>query len=161
MDNRTVAERFMGMSEDVWSRHANPRSGWSRMTIPPLFALAVWSRDWVGWWCVLAIALVCVWTWANPRVFRTPEDTQSWMSQAVLGERLWLDRSRRSLPEHHRAAPLMIAIVSGIGLFPLAWGLWQLQVWPTLTGLVLILGGKLWFLDRMVWIKSDHDRDEP
>jgi hypothetical protein len=55
----------------------------------------------------------------------------------------------------------MIAIASGIGLLPLAWGLWQLEVWPTLMGLVLILGGKLWFLDRMVWLKSDHGRDEP
>jgi hypothetical protein len=50
LSNRSFAERFMGMSDDVWSRHANPRSGWSRMTIPPLFALAVWSRDWIGWW---------------------------------------------------------------------------------------------------------------
>lgn len=62
MEKRSFAERLMGMSDDVWTHHANPQSGWSRMSIPPLFALAVWSRDWIGWWSLLLIALVFAWT---------------------------------------------------------------------------------------------------
>jgi hypothetical protein len=64
LKNISFTEGLMGMSDDVWSRHANPQSGWSRLSIPPLIALAVWSRDWIGWWSLLAIVLVCVWTWA-------------------------------------------------------------------------------------------------
>lgn len=72
----------MGMSDDVWTLHASPQSGW--------------SRDWIGWWSLLAVILVCLWTWANPRVFQGPESTGSWMSKAVLGERISLDKDRTS-----------------------------------------------------------------
>ncbi len=152
-----VTERLMGMSDNVWTRHTNPLSGWSRMTIPPLFVLAVWSRDWVGWWSLLAIALVCIWTWANPRVFRKPGNIENWMSKAILGERIWLTHHRPSVSTHHRIMPLLIAAASGIGLLPLVWGLWQLHIWPTLLGLVMVIGGKLWFLDRMVWLLHDQN----
>jgi hypothetical protein len=30
-----------------------------------------------------------------------------------------------------------------------------LQVWPVLLGLTLVILGKMWFLDRMVWIYED------
>lgn len=156
MQNKSFLERLMRMSDDVWERHTNPWSGWSRMAIPPLFALAVWSRDWVGAWSLLSIALVGFWIWANPRVFPPPQSTDNWMSKAVLGERQWLDRKRLKLPSHHQNVPLFIAVASGIGLFPFAWGLWHLEIWPALSGLILILGGKLWFLDRMVWLLSTH-----
>jgi hypothetical protein len=31
-------------------------------------------------------------------------------------------------------------------------------VWPGLTGLTLIVGGKLGFLDRMVWLEANYRR---
>jgi len=161
LDNKSFTEQLMTMSDDVWARHANPLSGWSRMSIPPLFALAVWSRDWIGWWSLLAIALVCFWTWANPRVFRKPGDMESWMSKAVLGETLWLNRNRTPHQGHHRTVPLLVASASGVGLLPLTWGIWQFEIWPTLTGLLLIMGGKLWFLDRMVWLVSEQAKHCP
>ncbi len=82
------------------------------------------------------------------------------MSKAVLGERLWLGQNLPSIPDHHRRTPLLIAAVSAIGLLPFSWGLWRLEFWPTLTGLVLIMGGKLWFLDRMVWLLSERPRTQ-
>ncbi|MEM6467372.1 MAG: DUF6653 family protein, partial [Pseudomonadota bacterium] len=45
MTQNSFSERLMSMSDEVWERHANPLSGWSRMTIPPLFVAAVWSRE--------------------------------------------------------------------------------------------------------------------
>jgi len=37
----------MGMDDATWKRHANPWSGWSRITILPLLCLAIMSRVWV------------------------------------------------------------------------------------------------------------------
>lgn len=152
---RNVLEQAMGMSDAVWDRHTNPWSGWSRLAIPILFAIAIWSRGWFGGWSLFLIAMVAVFTWWNPRAFRPPMSVDNWMSRAILGERIWLDRKRGELPSHHRNVPMMITGVSGAGLLPLAWGLWQFDFWATLAGLILIIGGKLWFLDRMVWLRRD------
>lgn len=78
----------MGMTPQVWARHSNPWSGWSRLTVLPLFALAVWSRIWLGWGALGPILLVLVWTWLNPRIFATPKRTDNWMSRGVLGEQI-------------------------------------------------------------------------
>jgi hypothetical protein len=37
----------------------------------------------------------------------------------------------------------------------LAWGLYDLDVWPMLVGFLLAFFGKLWFADRMVWLYED------
>jgi hypothetical protein len=51
-------ERLMAMDDRVWRRHANPWSGWTRVTALPLLVLAIWSRVWIGWWAMLAVWLV-------------------------------------------------------------------------------------------------------
>lgn len=155
MLRRSATETVMSMSEETWARHANPLSGWSRMSIPPLLVVAVWSRVWLGWWCLVPVALVALWTWWNPRAFPRPARLDSWMSRGVLGERVWLARKVSPIPARHRTMPHVLAIASAIGLGPLGWGLWTLQAWPTLLGLGLVMGGKLWFLDRMVWLHQD------
>ena len=156
---RTHVCRFMSVSDATWDRHTNPWSGWSRLAIPALFALAVWSRAWIGWWSLLCVLAVVGWTWWNPRAFPPPTSVANWMSRAVLGERVWRDRGHRDIPEHHIAVPELIILVSSLGVLPLAWGLWQYDVWAVIAGLVLITGGKLWFLDRMVWLRRDTRRD--
>ncbi len=143
------------MSDAVWDRHTNQWSGWSRMAIPILFALAIWSRNWIGWWSLLFASLVVLWTWWNPRAFSAPNSVENWMSQAIVGERIWLGRKHRKIPVHHDRMPVVIAIASGLGLIPLVWGLWQFNFWAVVAGLTLIIGGKLWFLDRMVWLRHD------
>ena len=42
-----VIKKSMYMSDDVWFRHANPWSGWTRFSTYPLFILAFWSRGWL------------------------------------------------------------------------------------------------------------------
>jgi len=155
MDIFAASERLMRMDDAGWRRHANPLSGWSRFAILPLMALAVWSRVWVGWGAAVPVALLVVWTFVNPRAFPPPRDYGAWMTRGVLGERLWLDRARRSLPAHHRRAALMTTLVAASGLPVLVWGLWALDPFATLLGLVLGVGGKAWFLDRMVWLHAD------
>lgn len=51
--------------------------------------------------------------------------------------------------------PNLLSSVSALGLPFLIWGLWQLNLWPTLAGTILVYAGKVWFLDRMVWLYED------
>lgn len=143
------AERIMGMDARIWARHANPWSGWSRLSILPLFALAVWSRVWIGWWALLPVAAVLIWAWLNPRIFPVPASTESWMSRGVLGERIWLDRGGEPGLDRHRPAirALILAGIGGTAL--LLVGLVFLDLPLTVAGLAVAMGSKLWLLDRM------------
>jgi len=143
------------MDDATWSRHANPWSGWSRVPVLPLMALSIWSRIWFGWWVMAPLVLLLLWVFLNPRVFPPPRDKSAWMTRAVLGERVWLGRGTRPIPRHHARMAGVLSAVAGVGLVPLAAGLWQLDAGLTLTGLVTCVGGKLWFLDRMVWLWHD------
>jgi len=155
MDVGSITEKSMAMSPEIWARHANPWSGWTRVPILPALALAIWSRAWIGWASLAIIAALLVWIWINPRVFPKPKSTDNWMSRGVIGERVWLNRKAVPIPDHHARWAILLSVASGIGIIPLAWGLWQFEVWPVLLGLALIMGGKLWFLDRMVWLYAD------
>ena len=152
---------WFAMSDEVWQRHSNPWSVWTRVVIVPFFALAVWSRVWIGWWCLIPVAIVIGWTWFNPRVFPKPRSTDNWASKGVLGERVWLNRNKIPVPSLHSIVPKILNGVTTVGLFLLIWGLWGLEPWPTATGMILLLGGKLWFVDRMVWIYHDMQNQDP
>ena len=153
--------QWFAMSDETWQRHTNPWSVYTRITVLPLLILAIWSRAWWGWWSLVAIALAIAWTWFNPRIFPKPRSTDNWASKGVLGERVWLNRRNIPVPEHHRIMPNILSGVSVIGLPFLIWGLWQLKIWPLLVGLILMLGAKLWFVDRMVWIYEDMKDKDP
>jgi hypothetical protein len=146
---------LFGMDDRTWARHANPWSVWTRVAILPLLALAIWSRVWIGWWVLVPVIGLAVWTWINPRAFPPPLSTNSWASKAVLGERVWLNRRSVPIPEHHRRAANILTMISASGLLPLAWGLTAVAFWPTIFGVVLTALGKLWFVDRMVWLYED------
>ena len=150
-----AAERGMGMSSDVWERHANPWSVWTRFTCLPLLVLAIWSRVWLGWWSLAPIALACLWIWLNPRVFPPPKSTDNWASKGVMGERVFLNRGNVPVPDHHRRWAIALGALSTTGLPPLVWGLWSLDATMTLLGLVLLVLPKVWFVDRMVWLFED------
>lgn len=152
------AERLMGMDDAVWRRHANPWSGLTRFTILPLFAVAVWSRQWLGWGALVPVVLVIAWTWFNPRAFPPPSDYGHWVSRAVLGERIYLERANRALdPAHLRAARTLTGL-SATGLAPFVYGLWVYDLATTVLGIVLMAGAKAWFCDRMVWLHVDETK---
>lgn len=152
---RKIAAAF-NMSEDAWARHANPWSGWTRIaTALPLLILAIWSRVWLGWWSLIPITIAVLWIWLNPRIFPKPHSTSNWVSKGVLGERVWLNRDRVSVPQHHHHVPDILNAVSAVGGVFLIWGLVVLDVWSTLLGFTLVMLGKLWYLDRMVWLYQD------
>jgi len=150
-----ATSRLFGMDDQVWLRHANPLSGWSRYTVLPLFFAAVWSRAWIGWWALLPIAAVALWTWLNPRLFPKPASTDHWMSKAVLGERVWANREAVPVPDHHLPVLRATRIISFIGILFGFYGLATLEVWPTIFGMTVLYLGKTWFLDRMVWLYDE------
>jgi len=144
------------MDERTWARHANPWSVYTRATALPLLIAALWSRAWLGWPGALALCAIAVaWTWFNPRLFPPPASTKNWASEAVLGERIWLNRQHVAVPPHHRTLPHILSGLSALGMIPIVWGLWHLAAWPTLSGIGLVLLSKFWFLDRMVWLYAD------
>jgi hypothetical protein len=147
--------RLLSMSDEAWERHANPWSVWTRFTALPILVIAIWSRVWIGLWAWGMTALAIFWIWLNPRVFRKPGSTNNWASKAVLGERVWLNRKEILIPNHHRIVSNLLSGVTGLGLPLLIWGLWDRGIWPTVLGAVLIYAGKVWFLDRMVWLYED------
>lgn len=156
-----ILARCFSMSEETWERHANPWSVWTRFTILPLLTLAIWSRIWIGPWAWGCTGLVLVWTWINPRLFRKPRSTTSWASRAVLGERVWINRRTIPVPRHHHKMAIGLSWLAGSGTLFLIWGIWQLHPWATLMGIVLVYTGKLWFLDRMVWLYEDMKETTP
>ena len=140
------------MSDEVWERHANPLSVWTRYSVLPILVLAFWSRVRLGWWSVICIAVAMFWTWLNPRLFKKPDSTDNWASKAVLGERLWLNRKEVPVPEHHRTLPNILSLVASVGMMLCIYGVVRLHVWATAFGIALTYMSKSWFLDRMVWL---------
>jgi len=149
------SERLMTMDDATWARHSNPWSGWTRLTILPLLSLAIWSRIWLGWGAIWLVLFVVVWTWVNPRLFDPPRHNRAWMTQAVLGERVWLDRNANPIPAQHVHVGRLLTLASGGGVFVLFSALWQLDLGWVIAGLAITMGAKLWFLDRMVWLLAD------
>jgi hypothetical protein len=156
---QAMAKAF-GLTDEGWQRHANPWSVYTRIPIPALFALAVWSRTWIGRRSLLPIAAVCAWTAVNPRAFPPPRSVDRWASRAVLGEQLWVDSRKKGTPSPRRLAPLVLTGINTAGMAVLVRGLVVLDPWMTATGLAVHMAGKNWFLDRMVWHYDDATRGQ-
>lgn len=151
---RTIAAYFR-LDDETWKRHANPWSVITRNTALPLLIIAFWSRVWLGWLAIILVLCAIAWIGLNPRLFSVPDSFDHWSSKAVFGGRLWLNRDLVPVPVHHRRVPHILSAISGIGMLLVIWGVFALEIWPTVLGAMLIYMGKLWFLDRMVWLFSD------
>lgn len=161
MDIFALSERMMAMDQASWAKHANPLSVYSRMSILPLMSLAVISRVWLGWYALVPVALVVIWIWWNPRAFGPPKTTNSWAAHGTFGERVFLNRVAIAIPSHHRQWAVGLGLTSGVGIAPWLYGLWSLNYGWVLFGLALMIGSKLWFVDRMVWLYQDMKDADP
>lgn len=151
IDGGSKVARAFGLEGETWLKHANAASVWTRFSVVSLFALAVWSREWIGIWCLVPITLSIVWMFVNPLLFAAPASTRNWASRTVLGERIWVDRDKVDLPEQFRsrAASLIANAYSAVGLAILVYGLVDLNVLAAITGILITHGGKAWYLDRV------------
>ena len=151
---RTIAGIFR-LDDAAWMRHANPWSVILRNTVLPILIIAFWSRLWLGWWAAVPVVLALLWTWANPHLFPAPRSLDHWTSKCVLGERVWLNRDEVPVPVYHQRVPNILSAVGGTGMLFVIWGVFVFDPWLVLFGTVVVYLGKLWFLDRMVWLWHD------
>ena len=161
IDPYALSERLMQMDEAAWARHANPWSVWTRFTCLPLLVLAIYARQWIGWWALPLVLLAAAWTWANPRAFPPPDDFGSWASRGTLGERVFLARDHYNVAPHHVRAAHILTGLSALGAVPLIYGLIVLNPWATVLGVIATILTKVWFVDRMVWIHADITNTTP
>ena len=149
--------KLFGLEGDKWMRHANPVSVWTRFAVLPLLALAVWSREWIGWWSLAAFALVLVFMMVNPLLFPAPRSTRHWASKGVLGERVWTERDKVTIPVQFRASGVTNATyaIQVVGMAVLVYGLVRFDLLATVTGMVIAQTAKAWFIDRMVLLFED------
>ncbi|HEY6740285.1 MAG TPA: DUF6653 family protein [Actinopolymorphaceae bacterium] len=155
-----LAERIagtFGMSDEAWRRHANPWSVWTRFAAIPAMLLAIWSRVWLGWWCLAAVAVVILWLWLNPHVFPPIEQPRSWAAKGIYGEKLWL-RHRDRVPTGHRAVLRLLVATGSVGFVLLLWGLVRLEAWPTVFGATVLVLAQLWRIDRFVALYETASR---
>ncbi len=148
--------RWFQMSDEVWERHANPLSVWTRYPCLPVLALSIWSRVWIGGWAWIPVVLTLLWIWLNPRVFPKPSSIDNWASKSVLGERLWLNQDQAPIVIRHRAIIGVSNSVAAAGAILCVYGLVVFDSYHVTYGIILTLIGKSWFLDRMVWIYQEE-----
>lgn len=152
----SVAKLF-GLEGDGWMRHTNPVSVWTRFAVLPLLALAIWSREWIGWWSLAAVALALVFMMVNPLLFPPARSTRNWASKGVLGERIWSDRGKVELPPQFRGSGVTYATYAFqlAGLAIMVYGLVELDLLAVVAGLLVTQAAKAWFIDRMVLLFDD------
>ena len=154
-------ERAMAMDDRVWRRHANPWSVYTRIPLLLLFALAIWSRAWIGWCAAPIVALLLVWTWVNPRVFPAPKNPDTWASKATFGERVWLNAKAGPIPQSHARWALGLSAASALAMLPMAYGLYVFDPFAAFLGAALASVLKLWFVDRMARLFDDMKDKHP
>lgn len=147
--------QFFKLDDKSWLRHANPWSVWTRNSVLPILIIAFWSRTWLGWWSLIPIAVGLLCMILNPHLFSPPKSTDNWASKAVLGERVWMNRDQVEIPAYHQRLPNILSLIAALGSVFVIYGVFVYHIWATLFGAALIYLGKLWFLDRMVWLYED------
>ncbi len=145
--------RVLGMDSEVWKRHASGWSVWTRFATLPFLYLAIWSFSVTHWFNATGLtAAVIFWLWLNPRIFPAPRRFDRWHSRAVLGERVWLNRSAIPVPAHENRKALVFSAIAGLGFLLGLWGALSPSVEIMVAGMLITYAGKLAFLAVMVQI---------
>lgn len=151
---KQIAKQF-NLQGDNWLKHANPWSIWTRFATLPFLILAIWSRVWIDWYCLIPIILLVIWLKINPTLFKKPKSLDNWGSKSVLGEKYWSERKNNPVPKHHHSLIVILTILQTLGVVVLTFGLCKLELSLTVIGTITIYMAKMWFLDRMVWVFED------
>lgn len=127
------------LTEKTWSKHANPRSGWTRVLAMPALAVGLYFHS---FWM---LAATIIWVIINPLIFPKPTNTNNWMSKGVLGEQMYFKsgkKLRKDLPSLLNV--LNIFVFVGFLYFG-----WQQELVAMILSGLLTMVIKFWFIDRM------------
>jgi hypothetical protein len=106
MKDPDMPRRFADLKHNVFARHSNPWSAWTRWLSTPLVLVPVWTRRWSH------AAIVGAWMAANPVIFPKPADEHAWSTRAVLGEELWITERPRDTAMAVNAAATLAGITA-------------------------------------------------
>lgn len=154
MAKKNVVAGVHGMTDETWKRHANPWSVWTRFAAIPAFELAVWSRDWIGWWCLAPIVAVVLWLALNVRIFG-PVEPVSWIAKGIYGEQLHVEGKA---PREHTVVLRWLIATGLVGFALIASGLIDLNIWPVALGTAMVVLAQLWRIDRYGLLFEQHQR---
>lgn len=146
----------MSMDDVAWQRHSSPISVYSRFSILPLFTAALAMREYLGWWTLVVLLVISLWTWLNPRLFSAPKTTNNWASMGTFGERIYLNRKNESIiPQHHLIVCKIIIFLQLFGVPFWLYGLYFMDFLLIILSTFWLMFTKTWFVDRMVWLFQD------
>ena len=138
-----MSEDSLTRAKDViWRRHANPRSGWTRLPTGPVLVYAVYRRD----WRLLAAGLL--WAALNPVLFSPPDTEEAWMTRAVLAERWWIhEEGNRTVGLDY---PNRLNVAGAVAFIAALSAAWRRRPAVTALASVLAVALKLWWLHVLV-----------
>lgn len=131
-----------GLEAWFWARHANPKSGWSRVPTGAVVVYALYRRD------PRLLAAALVWTALNPVLFAPPDTDEAWMTRAVLAERWWVreqDNGTVGL-----SSPNAWNACGATGFLVALYAAWRRRPLLAAAGVAASVGLKLWWLRLLV-----------
>jgi len=131
-----------GIEAMLWERHANPKSGWSRVPTGAVLVYAVYRRD----WRLLLAGLL--WTAINPVLFAPPETHDAWMTRAVLAERWWVREEGNGTVG--RSYPNVCNTAGGLAFGYALLAAWRRRPAGAAVGTALGSALKLWWIGVLV-----------
>jgi hypothetical protein len=138
-DDASALDRYF------WARHANPKSGWSRVASMPLLMACLYRRNWRGLALTLAFVLL------NPVLFSPPKDDSAWMTRVVYGERLWTQS------EHdHLGYPGILNLCNGVAAADAVYAAVKQRPAETALATALSMALKFWFVAEMVHLFDER-----
>ena len=148
-------------TEEVWERRAHPATVWSRLAALPLFAAALWSRQWFDPWYLLALLVLLGWSIAAPRLIPPPASTASWVSRATFGERVRAARGRWDVDSGQKWLTTLLAIAGSIGTIVMISGAILFDPVLTVGGGALMAAAKLTYFDRSARLYDEVAQEDP
>jgi len=145
------------LSDEMWRRHANQWSVYTRFMALPLAILAGWSRISIGWWAIIPIALVVVWLVLNPFMFKPIAAPSNWIEKGILGEQMWLKRD--PLDRRHRDMLRVLVFAGASGLLIMVAGIIWLEATSAILGMALVVIAQLWRIRRYARLYDEAERD--
>ena len=135
-------------NDAVWARRAHPVAFWMRLAVLPLLAATLWLRPAFDPGFLLILLVLLFMPWLGDRLFPGPGSATSWPVRAALGERLIAEH--RTLPMGVSNGLLRTLVVVGaVGTVIMVSGAILFDASLAVGGLVLTLGAKLVFFDRV------------